>query len=203
VQTHFRAFAEIGIAEEPYKHVVRYWTTQTQREIYSIQLQAIPTHNLEAYEQLTAPAFAKTGKRRAKRFLSAGECDVPARPHLRKKTLAGEPVGGAAALENRAAAIAAAPSSVTMLGGGQALVRRPGAQQPHVVDILHHTCEGCDGFHRHGSCSHILAAATASQQQQQQTTAAPTAEPAATPTAASAFVTTDSLRKLLPHDLFE
>jgi len=193
----FRAFATIGKAEEPYKHVARYWMMDRQRELYAIQLAAIPTHCLQADEQLSAPAFTKTGKRRKKRILSSGESLVPAQRQRHEKTLAGEPVGAATAREERAVAIAAAPGGVTMLGNGQALVHRPGGQQPHVVDLLRHTCEKCGGFLTNGTCSHLQAAAIA---MHQQTSTAPRADPANE--LMPELVDTARLRNLLPPSFF-
>lgn len=197
----FRAFAEIEKPEEPYKHVAVFWTTQTQCELYSAQVPAIPTHDLEADETLTAPAFAKTGSRRIKRYRSAQGCEL-AQQQRQKKTLAGEVVGAAAAREERAAAIAAAPGAVTMLADGKALVKRPGARQTHVVDLQRHTCENCSGFHSNGTCSHLRATEIASQQRTAPPPPPPPQAPAPAPPAESALVDTASLRALLPPGLF-
>lgn len=140
--------------------VHRCWLVSTQRELYSFQLPAVATHTLEI-DSTSAPLFAPNGSRRKKRLPSKGEHALPAQRHYKRKTLAGDRVGLEEKQAGRAASILIVPGAVQPLGGGHAIVQRPGAQA-HAIDIGSGTCD-CGAFKHSGQCIHLRVASLAPQ----------------------------------------
>lgn len=151
------AYAKAGMSWEAF--IDRCWTTANQRELYSITVPAIATHDLRP-EEISAPLFTSSCLRRKKRLLSKGETALPPQRQRVQKTLTGQPLGAEQVQEARAAAIADNPGNVQSIGGGYCIVQQPGAQTARAVDLTNRRCD-CPFFKQKGECVHLRAASQA------------------------------------------